>query len=890
MAKQSTRFIDVTQSYLPVDPNAYFDTLSLIDKSDFPEERVEVVAYEGYNFLPTSYGYKSYFGTTAALDIESLGPQVDDVFVIQTQEFQNIAVALTPTGIYTKEADSSGEWTHAIALDEPPEGVSLNWTKCMIGNELFCYRATNETYAVFSPVERQVSQGEIEAGATPGTHPANQFYEVQPNFLNMAGQQGIFKAGSRLGFWDSANSIAVSSVDDFAQFTPNTKTGASNVIFNEIKGRITQIYALDDGFIIYATRSIVSVKRNTDSTMQWMPTVLVQDNGVAFPRECCPGENTATHYAYTAAGLFRIIADKAEPVAIPEVDFLKESKEPVFLKVLDNRYLFLEILDSEYVDGLVSFTVETIPASVQVYPPYNKYWNQQQAEAAYDSLFTLKDDALGLLDNYILDNDLVLRKEGTDITPVYEYNWHAYARAALASWPTAGWTGPSGVGREDFTFSEETEQNLWDIFGVGDVWLPMTAEFDPMLTTPYIPITSVAQSAMPIPTDGEDYIAKVIEYTDTYASKQRSARASVKLINPHEEDINMLPFITCRKTTIGAPGTISLSRNTQIYGEYTLGNFDFHYVEPADPTALTVFYEENSVDAHLVSFRPGATVTTTDSRVTVTRHPELDGTIGARIRIKPVPDDDFPAEIVRWNLFTEPYYAEVDSTSGDISCYVEITGYEYTGEDDETYTIPNSSLKLTNLTGGQSYVFTDSGSITYPPVSFLLQNGSIGPVRPTIPGALVYDTYLQKWGKMKGDYKLLVDWKPLNNSSGEVIPYEVFGMQGGIVDTEGRIRLFDMFPVDSYIRYGKMGHHREGFTKIDEVRVRFRTPCTGTLRTDSSLDGYGIELGFSRETPFENELQVTLYPNVSARWHTISLTGIFDIRYLEYRAHEMSNR
>src|SRR5690606_7340834 len=90
-------------------------------------------------------------------------------------------------------------------------------------------------------------------------------------------------------------------------------------------------------------------------------------------------------------------------------------------------------------------------------------------------------------------------------------------------------------------------------------------------------------------------------------------------------------------------------------------------------------------------------------------------------------------------------YAETDSPEGTSVTTATLEGYEYIGEDDEEYFVPFDELdSLVTLEGGNAYTFTDAGTITYPPSSFLLQEGSIGPVYPTIPGAIVYDTQLQK--------------------------------------------------------------------------------------------------------------------------------------------------
>jgi hypothetical protein len=171
-----------------------------------------------------------------------------------------------------------------------------------------------------------------------------------------------------------------------------------------------------------------------------------------------------------------------------------------------------------------------------------------------------------------------------------------------------------------------------------------------------------------------------------------------------------------------------------------------------------------------------------------------------------------------------------------------------------------------------------------------MQNGSIGPVYPTIHGAIVYDTQLKKWGKMKQDYKVLVDWSPLNNLSGNIIPFEVFGVQGGIVQPDGKIALFDKYPIDSYIKYGKIGYYRQGMTSAQEIRVSFREPSTGALRSEASLDGTSVELGLTKVVEYTNKKDVILYPSTVGRWHTVSFIGIYDIKHLEFRGTIVGNR
>ena len=49
------QIIDVTRSFLVTDPEAFYENLMVPQREDAPEKMLPVVAFEGYNFLPTLY-------------------------------------------------------------------------------------------------------------------------------------------------------------------------------------------------------------------------------------------------------------------------------------------------------------------------------------------------------------------------------------------------------------------------------------------------------------------------------------------------------------------------------------------------------------------------------------------------------------------------------------------------------------------------------------------------------------------------------------------------------------------------------------------------------------------------------------------------------------------
>lgn len=356
---QDTHIIDLRRSFVPIDPNAFPVTMMATGGEDNPEPRVPVIPYAGHNFMPTPQGYASFFGTNQKLGIDSLlasgsSGNIDDIFMIQTVAYENILVALTDDGIWTKSSLSSGFWTHVIVLDVPATGIHRQWSKCVINNDIFVYRQNEDNHWKATRDNSYL------------------FTEETPVFLNMAGQLGIFKAGGRLGYWDSENSISWSSLDDTADFTPDVETLAGNTTFQDIVGRIVNVLQNGTGFVIYATKSIVQVSRNTASPMLWQGKSLFNNNGISYRNEVTLGEPDSTHIASTTDGLVQISGSATVTGTVnvdaqfidPEVaTYFKESKEPFYLKLLNGRYLCFQMLDANYMTGAVEFDTEHIPAN-----------------------------------------------------------------------------------------------------------------------------------------------------------------------------------------------------------------------------------------------------------------------------------------------------------------------------------------------------------------------------------------------------------------------------------------------------------------------------------------------------------------------------------------------
>jgi hypothetical protein len=367
---QAAKIIDVTRSYVPVDPETFPQTMHGTTGEDNPEERTPVIPYQGYNFLPTTYGYKSFFGLTSNLDVDALTSRVDEIFIIQTETLRNILVALCEDGIWTKRGDTTGVWTHNITLAIPAVGAHKNWTYCVIANQLLCYR-----------------QGEASVWKL---NTANLWVPTAfvPNTLNMSGQIGIFKAGARLGFWDSDGSVAWSNFDDFGDYVPAIATMAGFAKFNGIVGKIVTIKPEDDGFIIYCTKSIVRVVRNFASAYLWETKTLVENTGISYSFEVAMGTNDSIHFALTSTGLFKIEKGQMENLIPGVVDYLKKARQPIGLQIFQGRFLFFEVLDLNLITGQVNFQRQILPATTfSLQDAYELYINFDPAAD-----FTMQDN------------------------------------------------------------------------------------------------------------------------------------------------------------------------------------------------------------------------------------------------------------------------------------------------------------------------------------------------------------------------------------------------------------------------------------------------------------------------------------------------------------------
>lgn len=371
--------VDTTLSAIITDADSFPPEATTPNKDDQRQGIYPLRVYQGYNYLPTAYGYKSYFGLQATLDANGLvSPDakelvVEEMFVYQTRAFINVLVALTSHGIFIR---TDGDWLHLHSMTAPEDAnTSLPWTVATLTHVMFLYRQGAESVLVFDDIVdgTGVSMDTFNGMAVQPTRvdvatgqPIH-VYEFVPTTLNMAGQIGIFRAGGSLGFWDSDDSIAWSAINDFTDFEPSLTTLANTTKLQDQIGGITTVLPHGDGFIVYCTRSVLYAREDSSALLRYSTRVVLGNTGVAYPREVAVAEPDTTHFAFTSAGLMQIEAGRAEPIIPDFSDYVKATRLPQYMKMLNNRYLCVGVMDPNFIPGNVEYSTGNVDPEDYLY-------------------------------------------------------------------------------------------------------------------------------------------------------------------------------------------------------------------------------------------------------------------------------------------------------------------------------------------------------------------------------------------------------------------------------------------------------------------------------------------------------------------------------------------
>jgi hypothetical protein len=100
----------------------------------------------------------------------------------------------------------------------------------------------------------------------------------------------------------------------------------------------------------------VGVSYEATGSVLFSARTVAEVAGIWTSKQVCSGAVDTEQFAYTNTGIKHISAGfKIEDIFPGVYDFLKESREPVYLDFLNGRYLFLSLIDPDYISGKVSF-------------------------------------------------------------------------------------------------------------------------------------------------------------------------------------------------------------------------------------------------------------------------------------------------------------------------------------------------------------------------------------------------------------------------------------------------------------------------------------------------------------------------------------------------------
>lgn len=967
---QKPQVVDLNRSYMPGDPNAFPSNLISTEREDGEEKTNPVILFEGYNFVPTSYGYRSYFGLNSKLDIDTLPARCDKMMVYQLGNLKNIILALCEDGLYYTDSTTvaGANWVKGISLTLPAVGVYKEWTYCVIENVFYVYRQGEPSYWKIGPTDYTVSGVPASITLT--------ITAVVPTFLNMAGQLGIFRANASLAFWDSANSIGWSSPLALGDFKPSLTTLAGNSIFSGVLGKIVTIKSQGDNFIIYTTRGIVGVRYISTSTVLWEATTITDSAGIASAHCVTTGQTELEHFAYTNTGIKKIGSYNAlnkahsfEEILTEVYDLLRENNETVALDFLNSRYLFISLLNADYINGRVTFEFDTVSSHLLEITIDGVTWNGTDP---------LPIDINGTALDIDIGRDLAGGAEfgmythwsgtGTGSFSSVTTPMHYYARDSRgqpilqqihsgALFSTAGtdaWNAPIGtyVSMATPNFPTDMSQLSYAKYGnlnssnlgLIDGGLPayiaaQHAEWDNFKLIqsaniaqiqgipPSSPVTTLGTISSPTPSaeqvadavkafaaskSGSVIAGNSVTYTDYDAGDFLSGEGVAAEAFVQGVGTNAATLLQ----TMNFSGGYRVKRlKTRTFSANRRGPDAYYYHYQLIAGGLSSVPNNVLGDLWLLQgYGKTPLICYNDLVRQATKAPasflshlgdwcDKMGFVSAgvtwdaiRYKDRSVYHNEYNAVLIRtiaagYNYDLLPtYYLDYNEMAT-----IEVTTSTKTGtatlaayQSNLTWGTfpPNTPPPNPKAVGpiGDYELFLPGGTFgyTFPGSTFLLQDGSVAPIYPTYVGALVLDIALKKWGKMKADYKALIDYSVINAVS-DITPYSNLGVDGAVLKADGFVYHMDAKPTDSYIKYGKIGFFRKGFTGVQEIKAVFRMPFTGDIVLDTSVYGAVTETTLKQLTSYTGVISLTCSGGYDGRWHTIKISGNYDLQYLEFR-------
>lgn len=246
-------------------------------------------AYYMHNVVPTTRGYRSVH-FPLALQGHSFE---DDVDIEQAHIIRN---ALGDTVLFS-----------------PAHGENLFFSPLFGGWNRFPFVNQTDVRVTLGYVKGTTYISYEKDGLYTYDFEANTFNQVFPAGIDYSEIIGVAAGGNYLILF-SDNRIYWSSATDPLDFVPSTVTGAGSSNLVAVKGQITAVLPIADGFIVYTTTNAVGSQYSGVPTNPWIFREIPGSSGVGIHEHVSYESNEAIHIAWTAAGFQRVTFRAAEPL------------------------------------------------------------------------------------------------------------------------------------------------------------------------------------------------------------------------------------------------------------------------------------------------------------------------------------------------------------------------------------------------------------------------------------------------------------------------------------------------------------------------------------------------------------------------------------------------
>lgn len=183
---------------------------------------------------------------------------------------------------------------------------------------------------------------------------------------------GICSASNYLLAYDKST-VYWSAAENPLDFIPDTETGADSLVPNDLRGRITCVLPIPQGFIVYTSGNAIAATYTNNLEFPWVFREVQGSSGVTSAEQVSADENFAEHVVWSTAGLQQVGRQEAKLIFAEITDFLSgrtldipNTENKVTPTYADGSYY----ADGDiYADGYLSGDAFAVP--VTEYLPYD---------------------------------------------------------------------------------------------------------------------------------------------------------------------------------------------------------------------------------------------------------------------------------------------------------------------------------------------------------------------------------------------------------------------------------------------------------------------------------------------------------------------------------------